>query len=344
MKLLLGALLLVPCTMRAQYNGPESVENDPAGQRYFISNTGSSTILQRGYDGVVSAFTGTLSPAPYGLELQGDTLFACMGGSVRGFSTANGAEIFNLNVGATFLNGITSDGMFLYVTDFSAKKILKVNTGQGTYTTLVANTVSTPNGIVWDEGMDRLWVACWGSNAPIKAYNRNSGLEMGSFTTSLSNIDGITLDCQGRIIVASWSPDRISRFGNTFTDPAVDLAVPGLNNPADLDYDSVNDRICVPNSGSNTVVFAEVTDCTTGMADHQPYGAFAIWPNPGDGLLTTDLCIQTDVPFLVFNARGALVASGKLSPHGLLDIRSLVPGAYVLDVPSLRKRAKFLRR
>ncbi|MBS1570477.1 MAG: SMP-30/gluconolactonase/LRE family protein [Bacteroidetes bacterium] len=344
MKLLVAALVLFPCALNAQYNGPESVEHDHAGQRYFISNTGSSTILQRAYDGTVSAFTGTLSPAPYGLELQGDTLFACMGGSVHGFSTANGAEVFNLNLGGTFLNGITSDGVFLYVTDFSAKKIFKLSPGQGTFTTLVANTVSTPNGIVWDEGMDRLWVACWGGNAPIKAYDRNSGLGMGSFTTALSNIDGIALDCQGRIIVASWAPDRISRFENTFSDPPVDLAVPGLDNPADLDYDAVNDRICVPNSGNNTVAFAEVTDCTSNVKETVPYGNFKLWPNPTDGLLQTDLRVSRAVPFLVFNSRGMMVGSGTLSPHGQLDIAELGPGSYVLEVPSLRKRAKFIRQ
>ena len=344
MKFLISALLLAPGALHAQYNGPESVEHDPVGQRDFISNTGSSTITQRASDGTVSPFSGPLSAAPYGLELQGDTLFACMGSSVRGYSTADGSEVFNLNLGASFLNGIASDGTFLYVTDFSAKKILKVNTAQGTFSTLVANTVTTPNGIVWDEGMDRLWVANWGSNAKIKAYDRNSGLEMGSFTTALTNIDGITLDCHGRIIVSSWSPDRISRFENTFSEAPVDLAVPGLNNPADIDFDPVNNLICIPNSGNNTVVFAEVNDCTSEVKEPEHYGSFNIWPNPTDGLLKLDLQLDRPESFLVFNVRGMLVASGTLSPHGLLDIRELAPGTYLLDVPAMRMRAKFVRK
>ena len=344
MKILYPALFLVSCSLHAQFNGPESVEHDAEGQRYFVSNTGSNSIKQQAYDGTVTAFASNLPTAPYGIELKGDTLFACMGGSIRGYSTADGVEVFNLNLGGTFLNGITTDGAFLYATDFTAKKIFKVNVEQLTFTTLVANTVSTPNGIVWDAAMDRLWVVSWGSSAKIKSYDRNSGAELSSYTSNLTNLDGVTLDCQGRIIVGSWSPDRLTRFENTFTQAPVDLMVPGLNDPADLDYDTVNDRICIPNSSSNTVAFADVVDCTSGVVDGREKSTFNVWPNPTDGLLKLDLSLKTTVPFLVFNVRGVLVASGMLSPNGLLDISALAPGSYVIDVPSLDRSAKVVRQ
>ncbi|MEO7080891.1 MAG: hypothetical protein ABIY71_05155, partial [Flavobacteriales bacterium] len=149
MKNLFAALLFVPLSLQAQYNGPESVEHDAAGQRYFVSNTANNSISQRSYAGVVTPFATGLPAAPYGLELMGDTLFACMGGSIRGYSTVDAVEVFNLNLGGSFLNGITTDGEFLYATDFSAKKIFKVNVGQLTYITLVSSTGNTPNGIVW---------------------------------------------------------------------------------------------------------------------------------------------------------------------------------------------------
>lgn len=344
MKIFYPALLLVSCTVNAQYSGPESVEHDAEGQRYFVSNTGNNSIKQQAYDGTVTAFASNLPGSPYGIELKGDTLFACMGGSIRGYSTADGVEVFNLSVGGTFLNGITTDGAFLYATDFSAKKIFKVNVEQLTYTTLVPNTVNTPNGIVWDPVLERLWVVGWGSSAKIKSYDRNSGAELSSYTTNLSNIDGVTLDCQGRIIVASWTPDQLTRYENTFTQAPVILAATGLNDPADLDYDTVHDRVCVPNSGNNTVSLVDVTDCTTTVPEVAAYGTFAVWPNPTTGLLKLDLNLQHAVPFLVFNIRGTLVASGTLSPNGLLDITQLASGTYLVDVPAVRKKAKIVRR
>ncbi len=343
MKNLLAALLFVPISLQAQYSGPESVEHDAAGQRYFVSNTGNNSISQRSYAGVVTPFATGLPAAPYGIELMGDTLFACMGGAIRGYSTVDAVEVFNLNLGASFLNGITTDGEFLYATDFSAKKIFKVNVEQLTYTTLVSSTGNTPNGIVWDPTMGRLWVAGWGSGAKIKSYNRDTGAELSTYTTTLSNIDGITLDCQGRIIVASWSPAQLTRFENSFTQAPFVLLSTGLSNPADLDYDSVNDLICVPNSGSNTVIFPPVTDCTTGLSEVEGYGVFTIWPNPTTGLLKPDLHLIEAVPFLVYNIRGTLVASGNLSPNGFLDISDLAPGTYVVEVPVLRRSAKVVR-
>lgn len=344
MKIIYSALLLVSCTANAQYNGPESVEHDAEGERYFVSNTGSSSIKQRAYDGTVTAFASNLPTAPYGIELKGDTLFACMSGSIRGYSTVDGVEVFNLNVGGSFLNGITTDGAFLYATDFTAKKIFKVNVEQLTYSTLVTNTVNTPNGIVWDAATDRLWVVGWGSNAKIKSYDRNSGAELSSYTTSVGNIDGVTLDCQGRIIVSSWTPARLTRYENTFTQAPVVLLNTGLDNPADLDYDTVHDRVCVPNSGSNTVSLVDVVDCTTAIPEVPSYGTFTVWPNPTNGLLKLGLELPHSEPFLVYNVRGALVASGMLSPNGLLDITDLASGTYVVDVPALRKKATIVRR
>jgi hypothetical protein len=107
------------------------MEHDAEGQRYFVSNTGSNSINQRSYDGTLSAFASNLPGAPYGIELQGDTLFACINGGIRGYSTVDATEVFNLPLGGTFLNGLTSDGEFLYTTDFSTKKIFKVDPGHG---------------------------------------------------------------------------------------------------------------------------------------------------------------------------------------------------------------------
>ena len=337
-------IFLSPWYANAQFNGPESMEHDAAGQRYFISNTGSNTILQRDYDGVVTTFIDNLPTAPYGLELKGDTLFACMGGSIEGFNSSTGTLVFNLAVGGSFLNGITTDGQYIYATDFSAKKILKVDPDAGTFQTLVANTGSTPNGIVWDPEMERLWVACWGSNAKIKSYDRVSGAELSTYTTDLTNLDGITLDCLGRIIVSSWSPPRLSRYENTFTQTPTDLLTPGLSSPADIDFDAVNNLVCVPNSGSNSVSFQAVGDCTLGLSDPAGYTRMLVRPNPNNGTLTVDLDLKNSVPFLVYTLRGTMVASGNLSPNGTLDISGLAPGTYVIDVPSLRRLARVVRR
>ncbi|HRT53202.1 MAG TPA: hypothetical protein P5291_03920 [Flavobacteriales bacterium] len=336
--------LLVACTGHAQYAGPESVEYDPVGDRYFVSCTDDNSIRQRAQDGTVSAFVVDAGGAPYGIELMGDTLFANVGGSVRGFRTSDGSMVSDLDLGASFLTGLTTDGHFLYTTDFSNKTILKVDPVAGTFSTLVSNTVQTPNGIVFDPALNRLWVACWGGNARIKSYDRESGAELSSYTTSLGNIDGITLDCNGDILVASWSPGRITRFEPSFTAPAGTVVGTGLSSPADIDYDDVHHVVCVPNSGNNTVVLPEVTDCSTSVGGNGTYRTINAYPNPADGRVRVDLPVSGPEPFLLMGPTGLLVGSGTLLPGGLLDVSTLPVGTYVFDFTGLMRYVRVVKK
>lgn len=312
----------------AQYASPESVEYDPVGDRYFVSNLSSQLIRYRDQAGTVTTLVD-VGDAPYGLELLGDTLYACVGGSVKGFSTSDGTLVFDLDLNASFLNGITTDGSFLYVTDFGSSRIYKVDPVGNSYETLVSNTNGTPNGIVWDPVGERLVVVFWNANAPIKGYDRETGAAQTLVAnTGLGNIDGITIDCLGNFLVASWSPDRISRFEPTFTQPAVDLGIAGLNNPADIDFDTVNDRVCIPNGPLNSVVLADV-NCSTGIPEHRTYATVVI-PNPTSGLVRIDPPFTTPEPFMVLDSKGALQASGTLRENALLDLATLPSGLYTI--------------
>jgi sugar lactone lactonase YvrE len=284
-----------------------------------------------------------LPDAPYGLEIKGDTLFANVGGSVMGFLLSTAEEVFNLNVGGSFLNGLATDGHFLYTSDFSTKKIFKVDPNAGTFTTLVANTTQTPNGLVYDASLGRLWLACWGSGARIKGYDPISGAQVSTYTTALGNIDGITLDCQGRLLVASWSPNQITRFENTFTQPAVVLVSIGLNQPADIDYDEVNNRVCIPNAGNNTVVLEDDGSCITNVPEQPGYRTINAIPNPTDGVVRIDMDMEEPQPFMVFNQRGLLVASGTLRPRAMLDVRTLAAGIYMIDLPRIKRFVRVVK-
>jgi hypothetical protein len=343
MRHLLIVPLLAGCVGNAQYNGPESVEYDPVGDRYFVSCTGSNSIKQRAHDGTVTDFVTGISEAPYGIELKGDTLFACVGGNIKGYLTSSGAEVFDLDLSAVFLNGLACDGHFLYATDFNDYVILKVDPDQGSFNTLVPSTAQKPNGIVYDPALNKLWVAFWGSGARIRSYDRDSGAELSSYTTSLTNIDGITLDCNGNILVASWSPARITRFEPTFTQPAETVISSGLNNPADIAMDAQHGLVCIPNAGNNTVVLPELPGCENGVPDELSYRTINAFPNPTDGLVRVDLALEKPEPFMVLTKTGLLVASGTLKQGGLLNISSLAAGTYLFDFPGLKRYVRVVK-
>ncbi|MDX9751516.1 MAG: hypothetical protein RBT71_10585 [Flavobacteriales bacterium] len=340
-------LVLLPFAAHAQYQGPESVEYDPAGDRYFVSNTGSATIKQLAQDGTVTDFVAGLPAAPYGLEIMGDVLYACMGGGVRGFSLATGAQVAQVALNAGFANGITTDGSHLYVTDFhnSQRRIFKVDPVAGTFTVLAAGLPGQPNGIVYRAATNELLVGFWGAGAAVRSYNATTGALTGTVVTNVGSIDGITLDCAGRVLIASWSPARITRFEWDVPAPVFeDLGVAGLSNPADIDHDAVNDRLCIPNSGNHTVTLHALGCAPTGVP-----GAGAaddglrVMPNPAHDRITVLPGFSRAQPYLLLNTRGSVIGGGTLSPGAALDIGPLAPGTYTMHFTRDGRRARFVK-
>jgi len=244
-------------------SGPESIEFHPRLDRTLISSTNNGTIVARADDGTLSLFTSAPG-SPYGIELLAGTLFVVDSGRVKGYDIDSAAEVMNLPLsGAAFLNGIGSNGVdTLYVSDFNAKTITSIdvsNLAAPVAATPVSTGSSVPNGVVYDRIGNRLLIATWGSNAKILALDLVPGATPTTLiNTTLANIDGITLDCHGAIIVAAWSGCAsggcLRRFNPPFTltSPA-QVVVDSLSNPADIDYDPASARIGVPQSGNNTV-------------------------------------------------------------------------------------------
>ena len=156
------------------YNGPESVEWDAANNRWLISNTNSHAILARSQSGTLTTFVASTTNGPHGIEILGNVLYACCGGSIKGYDLTTGSNVFTINLGASFLNGLTTDGdSVLYATDFSNKDIFRINPTTNKYYTLSSNTTSTPNGIIYDGANNRCIFIAWGTSAPIKAIALN---------------------------------------------------------------------------------------------------------------------------------------------------------------------------
>lgn len=338
---LLGSALLFALATMAQYNGPESVEYDPVYDRYLVSNTGNNSVKQRDLLGTVTNFLSSLPDAPYGLEIQGDTLFACMGSGVRGYLLASGQEVFNVDLGASFPNGITSDGQNLYVTDFGAGVIFKVNVAAATYTTWLI-TGGQPNGIVYDAMEDRLLVVFWGANAAIKAYDRTTAQLEASLNTGLSNIDGVAVDCLGLVYVASWTPDQVTLIDQNLA-AVTGPWITGLNNPADIDFDAVHGRLCIPNSGNNTVTISALQECSVGIPADKEFSTLTAVPNPTSGHVRLELDLQKSEPFLVYDARMTVIASGTMTPNGVIDLSGLPAGSYIIELVQLRKKVRVVK-
>ncbi len=337
---LLHLLFLLPALVFCQsYAGPESVEGDTFTGNYYVGNTGSKKILRRLPNGVLEDFAMGISNGPYGLELVDGVLYACNGGEVQGFSVADGTQVFSVQTGATFLNGITHDDSgFLYSTDFSGKKVYKINIAGQTAEVFVAQTGSTPNGIIFDAANNRLVFVSWGASAKIIAVSLADASLTTLLTTTLSNIDGVAMDSAGNFYVASWGANAVHRFEPTFTE-APELVVTGLNKPADIYYNLQTDTLAIPNSGNNTVSFAFFGEEPPSAAKEALVDKeLEMFPNPVTEYLTLSVgradWLQT-ASFQVCALDGAKtpIFPVKVDGHrAIFDMAYLPKGNYMLQV------------
>jgi sugar lactone lactonase YvrE len=299
------SFLLLTINLDAQsYSNPESVAYDAVSNRYLISNSNNGQIIARASNGSLSVFKSGISPQPYGIEVVGNVVYANCGGFVRGYSLTDASQVFSVNTGATFLNGIASDGNgHLFVTDFSGKKIYRVNISSQTSNVMATGLVQSPNGMIYEADNNRLVFVNWGGNAPIKAMSLSDSTVSVVATTSYSNCDGIAKDNLGNYYISSWGTSGIIKYTSTFTSPEIILT--GLSQPADIFFNELTDTLAIPVTGANNVVFLGVeggpviSPCSEVPISVDPQSITFGYVNPsfGDSVLSIPITNISDLGF-----------------------------------------------
>ncbi len=237
------------------YSLPESAEYDVIHQRYIVSNRAINN-LQTVIPGNPPTLFVSGVPTPYSLVIVGDTVYVvCNGSHLQGYNLTTGAQAFDINLGSTFLKGICTDfAGNLFITDFTARKVLRYNIATQQFNYFVNSMSKQPNGIVYDPFHNRCVIATWGTNASILGLSLLDSTITILKTTTLSNIDGITIDEDGNFYATDWGSDGIYFFDSAFANAPLKV-VSSLNNPAHISYNTLSDTIAVPNNGNSTVTF-----------------------------------------------------------------------------------------
>lgn len=254
---LLLCLLNISFALTAQtFSSPESVKYDAPRNRYIVANT-SANNLQSVVPGNAPVLFKSGVTSPYGLCIVGDTLYVCaQTGYLKGYDLNTAAQVINLNMGGSFLNGICADNSGnIYVSDFSAKKIYRYNIASQDFNVFVSATGKTPNGLAYDYFNNRLVVATWGPSASILGVSLTDSSVTTLKSTSLTNIDGISMDGEGNFFTSEWGTDDIYFFDKDFLNSPLSVVNGSSTNPADIFYNILNDTLAVPNTSTNTVTF-----------------------------------------------------------------------------------------
>lgn len=260
--LLFSAFVALQVTSTAQsLSGIESAEFDAINHRFIVSN--ANNVMEVSSTGsAIGPIGGGTPQADYGMEIIGNTLFSIVGSAVKAYDLASGSQLSSVTIsGAGFLNGMASDGVNrVWVTDFGTNKIIEIDytdVQNPSYSTVVSNTAVTPNGICFDADNNRLVFVAWsGNTSDITAVSLTDyALTTLVANASLNSIDGIDNDSYGNYFLASWSPQRITKYNSDFSVSEVITVAGGLNNAADIAYAEEIDTLIIPNSGNNTVRF-----------------------------------------------------------------------------------------
>lgn len=325
--------------LKAQsYSGSESVEYDAVGDRWFVSNTTSHEIIARANDGTLTVFASGLVSGPHGIEIVGNTLYACSGGSLKGFDLSTGSQTVNVNLGGSFLNGITHRGTDLFITDFSNKEIIRFNTLNNSYNDFITGLTKTPNGIIYDDINDRLVMVNWGSNAPIIGINLADSTYATLTTTTLGNCDGIAMNCTGQFYVASWSPNRISRFENDFVAAPVNMNVTGLSSPADIFYNTTEDTLGIPNSGNSTVKFVQYSNCLSLGVEENNVVSFQVFPNPANEMVFIQSENENAQMIITDQVGKVLVNEKMISNSHSFNVSQFPSGIYFITIDNFTQK------
>ena len=329
MKFIFTAILciLISSQVFSQYSSPESITYDTVSNRYFISNTSSSKILQRDRQGVVTDFV-KVGGSIHGVTVHNNRVYVCNGTRIRGYDLTTALEVFNVVItGSAFLNDLAAGANgILYVTDFNGRRIYKLNTITQEFWIYVANTTNTPNGIYVDAPRNRLLICCWGGSAPIRSVNLTDSSITTVMNTSYSNCDGISLDKFDNVYVSTWGIQSVVKFDINFANPPT-VVTGSLSNPADIYVNRKTDTLAIPNAGNSTVTFFYLNNPSSVNQSNEIPAVFILYqnfPNPFNPVTNLEFGISEwgFVSLKVYNESGMEIVN--------LVEKNLLAGQYAI--------------
>ena len=229
------------CYAQDAYHSPESVVYDPNADCYYVSNYGTYTVVISDTTGIIDTLATGMTEC-LGMHLMDNMLYVSCYRHVRGINLSTGSTTFTQYLPASnWLDGMTSDAQGnLYVVDTSGK-IFKLNPMTRDYHIFATGLPNYTQDVVYDIQNNRLLTVAWQWHSSIYAINVADSSDITTFPTSTGYFDGIAIDLQGNVYIAShYGTDYVYKYDSTLINPPENI--PGdFDEPAGLYYNNYQD-------------------------------------------------------------------------------------------------------
>ena len=233
-------------------NGPNDIVFDSLNNRYLVSNWAGNSIVAIDSLGNQSYFRSNITHA-HGMEIKDSILFVASYHNLLLIDLKSSSTINSIFVpGSEYLSHIALDSShYVYVADWSVKKLFRININDQTSTTLLTlNPI--PGGISYDGDNNRLILLIFVDNAPILAYNFASGNIDTVRNTNINEPDAICRDLNGNYYITSFTDNIVYRFDDNFAfNP--EIISTGHSQPSGIGYNMSDNIIGVTNYNINRV-------------------------------------------------------------------------------------------
>jgi len=298
------------CYAQDAYHSPESVVYNPNVDCYYVSNYGNYMVTVSDTSGIIDTLATGMSRC-LGMHLLDNILYVSCNRYLKGISLATGTITFNKLIPATsWLDGMTSDSEGnLYVIDTSGK-VYKIDPATGSYHVFASGFPNNTQDIAYDALNNRLLVVAWQNHSNIYAIDVNDSTSITNFPTTTGYFDGITLDAQGNVYVAShYGSDGVYKYDNSLSNPPEQI--PGdFNEPAGLHYNIYQDILAVPNFAANTVDFINLATSVFQPVGNDELNLRGSSPNPFTAHTTLHFSLPKNdhISLSIYNIKGEFIS------------------------------------
>jgi outer membrane protein assembly factor BamB len=268
-------------------------------------------------EGNQSEFWSGLSHCANNL-LVDNVLYITYGTHVKAVDIFTSTELWDIYIsGAVDADGIAmADDGFLYVVTHN-NKVYKINVDDQTSELFVYGSIGTyDQDMVYDAEYNRLLICSYQTNCPIFAVSLPDGEMSIACETGLDNLDGLAVDGQGNIYVASWGSNSVYKYNNEFTgDP--EIASDGHNGPSGIEINNVDNILYVSNFYTDEVQEIPIpTVVTEGTLIESPIKLYQNFPNPFNPSTTITFNISSEkneqCELVIYNLKGQVIRQYSL--------------------------------